>query len=50
MDLQNAMKSPGAVFVTPEVLDSSTDLSAEQKRALSGSRMNPSISRLSLAR
>jgi hypothetical protein len=34
MDMQNAMKSPGAVFVTPEVLDSSTDLAAEQKRAI----------------
>ena len=34
MDIQKAMKNPSTVFGTPEVLDASTELSAEQKRAI----------------
>ncbi len=34
MDIENAMKSPGAVFGTPDVLEASTELTAEQKRAI----------------
>jgi hypothetical protein len=34
MDLESAMKNPGATFGTPEVLEASTDLTTEQKRAI----------------
>lgn len=34
MDIQKAMKNPSTVFGTPEVLDASTELTAEQKRAI----------------
>ncbi|HSC08222.1 MAG TPA: hypothetical protein VLD59_15455 [Steroidobacteraceae bacterium] len=34
VDIQKAMKNPGIVFGTPEVLDASTELSAQQKRAI----------------
>ncbi|HKE45125.1 MAG TPA: hypothetical protein VKB41_11385 [Steroidobacteraceae bacterium] len=34
MDLDLAMKNPGATFGTPEVLEASTDLNTEQKRAI----------------
>ena len=34
VDIQKAMKNPSTVFGTPEVLDASTELSAEQKRAI----------------
>jgi hypothetical protein len=34
MDLERAMKNPGATFGTPEVLEASTDLTTEQKRAI----------------
>lgn len=34
MDLERAMKNPGATFGTPEVLEVSRDLSKEQKCAI----------------
>ena len=34
MDFDTAMKNPGTVFGTPEALDKSTELTAQQKRAL----------------
>lgn len=34
MDLQNAMKSPGAVFGDPEVLEASCTFTTDQKRAI----------------
>jgi hypothetical protein len=34
MDFEAAMKNPGATFGTPEVLEVTRDLSAEQKRAI----------------
>ena len=34
MDIQNAMKSPGAVFGDPDVLEASREFTAEQKRAI----------------
>ena len=34
MDLERAMKNPGATFGTPEVLEASRDLSKEQKCAV----------------
>jgi len=34
MDLDLAMKNPGATFGTPEVLAAATDLSTEQKSAI----------------
>jgi hypothetical protein len=34
MDLQNAMKNPARTFGTPEAIESSTELSAEQKHAV----------------
>jgi hypothetical protein len=34
MDLEAAMKNPGATFGTPEVLEATRGLSTEQKRAI----------------
>ena len=34
MDLQNAMKNPARAFGTPESIETSTELSAEQKHAV----------------
>jgi hypothetical protein len=34
MDLEAAMKNPGATFGTPEVLEATRDLSVEHKRAI----------------
>jgi len=34
MDMQNAMKSPGAVFGDPDVLEASREFTPEQKRAI----------------
>jgi hypothetical protein len=34
MDLQNAMKNPARTFGTPEAIESSTELSTEQKHAV----------------
>jgi hypothetical protein len=34
MDVQTAMKSPGAVFGDPEVLEGSREFTPEQKRAI----------------
>jgi len=34
MDIDRAMKNPASVFGTPEVLSASTELTAEQKRAI----------------
>ena len=34
MDIGKAMKNPASVFGTPEVLNASTELTAEQKRAI----------------
>lgn len=34
MDIEKAMKNPGTVFGTPEVLSASTELTAGQKRAI----------------
>ena len=34
MDIERAMKSPTSVFVTPEALNESSELTAEQKRAV----------------
>jgi hypothetical protein len=34
MDIEKAMKNPGATFGTPEALYSSTELTAQQKRAV----------------
>jgi hypothetical protein len=34
MDFQQAMKNPGRTFGTPDVLEASTELSVEQKRAI----------------
>ena len=34
MDIEKAMKNPGATFGTPEALYSSTELTARQKRAV----------------
>jgi hypothetical protein len=34
MDIQQAMKNPGTVFGTPEVLDDSTELNVGEKRAI----------------
>lgn len=34
MNLQQAMKNPALVFATPELLESSAELSAAQKRAI----------------
>jgi len=34
MDIDRAMKNPANVFRTPEVLSESTELTAEQKRAI----------------
>ena len=34
MDIDKAMKNPASVFGTPEVLNASTELTAEQKRAI----------------
>ncbi len=34
MDMERAMKNPGSTFGAPEALEKSTDLSAEQKRAI----------------
>jgi hypothetical protein len=34
MDIDKAMKNPASVFGTPEVLNASTELTAEQKRAV----------------
>lgn len=34
MDLQNAMKNPSRTFGTPEAIEASVELSAEQKHAV----------------
>ena len=34
MDIDKAMKNPRSVFVTPEALSESTELTAQQKRAV----------------
>ncbi len=34
MDIEKAMKNPGATFGTPETVIASTDLTTEQKRAI----------------
>lgn len=34
MDIDRAMKNPASVFGTPEALSASTELTAEQKRAI----------------
>jgi hypothetical protein len=34
MNLQQAMKNPNVAFASPEALESSTEFSAEQKRAI----------------
>jgi tRNA A22 N-methylase len=34
MDLERAMKNPASVFATPEALSVSSELAAEQKRAV----------------
>lgn len=34
MNIQQAMKSPGTVFGTPEILDASSELTAGEKRAI----------------
>ena len=34
MDMQKAMKNPGATFGTPEALEVSAELNPEQKRAI----------------
>jgi len=34
MDIDKAMKNPPSVFVTPEALSESTELTAQQKRAV----------------
>ena len=34
MDIDRAMKNPASVFVTPEALSESTQLTAQQKRAV----------------
>jgi hypothetical protein len=34
MDLDRAMKNPASVFGTPELLSETTELTAEQKRAI----------------
>jgi hypothetical protein len=34
MNIERAMKDPGGAFGTPEVLSASSELTAEQKRAL----------------
>jgi hypothetical protein len=34
MDIQTAMKSPGAAFSGPEVLETSREFTSEQKRAI----------------
>ena len=34
MDMERAMKNPGATFGTPEALETSAELSAEQKCAI----------------
>ena len=34
MDIERAMKNPGSVFATPEALSESSELTAEQKRAV----------------
>ena len=34
MNFQQAMKNPNVVFASPEVLEASTEFSAEQKRAI----------------
>jgi hypothetical protein len=34
MDIDKAMKNPASVFGMPEVLNASTELTAEQKRAI----------------
>jgi len=34
MDLEGAMNNPGSVFVTPEALSASSELTAKEKRAV----------------